>query len=105
MEKNSLVQSEHPHEQTKIHEELASKISLYPMLTSDTMFSDLSSEKVEEVCSLEPMPQIIEFILQTASDDIESGTGNVSWWSLPSPLLCFVSQLYFPVACRYNYRA
>jgi hypothetical protein len=101
METNSLVQSEYPHEQTKIHEELASKISLYPIQTSDTMFSDISSEKIEEVCSLEPMPQIIEFILQTASDEIESGAGNVSWWSLPSPLLCFVSQLYFPVACRY----
>ncbi|KAL3776844.1 hypothetical protein ACHAWO_004249 [Cyclotella atomus] len=101
MEKTALVQSEYAHEQTKMHEELKSKISLYPLLTSDKFFIDISAEKIEAVCSLEPMQQIIEFILQEAPNNLEIEAGNVSWWSSPSPLLCFASQLHFPIACGY----
>lgn len=85
-------------------EQLASKMSLYPLLTSDTIFSDISYQQIEQECTREPMQQIVEFIMQSvpsAEEVNKTHEIDICWWSLPSPLLCFISQLYFPIACGY----
>ena len=97
-------------ENTQVHQEMASKILLYPLLTSNVTWSDIPTEKIEEECNRQPMQQIIDYITESASSKLNNmsvdrrfKTANVRicWWSLPSPLLCFVSQLYFPLACGY----
>jgi hypothetical protein len=86
-------------------EEMTSKISLFPLLTSSVPWSDIPHEEIEKECSRNPMPDIIEFILQSASSphhvNRKDGNERISWWALPSPLLCAASQIYFPLACAY----
>ena len=95
---------------TQANQEMSSKISLYPLLTSNVIWSDIPADQIEEECSREPMQQIIDFITDSASSKFnntpterkpKSPNSQICWWSLPSPLLCFVSQLYFSLACAY----
>lgn len=107
IEKRTASQPESFFNQSESHEQLASKISMYPLLTSDTIYSDISCEQTDQECSREPMQQIIDFIMQSAPGKTVDGkddrvnSDDMCWWSLPSPLLCFLSQLYFPIACGY----
>jgi hypothetical protein len=79
-----------------------SNFAMFPLLTSTVTWSDISLEDVEKECCQEPMLEIVEFILQSASTEHSIiGSSEVSWWSLPSLLWCFISQLYFPLACAY----
>eukprot|EP00804_Cyclotella_cryptica_P022098 CCRYP_011562-RA/>CCRYP_011562-RA protein AED:0.31 eAED:0.31 QI:0/-1/0/1/-1/1/1/0/566 len=86
-------------------EEMTSKISLFPLLTSSVSWSDIPQEEIEKECSRTPMPEIIDFILQSASSSHDNKSKDdkekIPWWILPSPLLCFASQMYFPLACAY----
>ena len=36
-----------------------------------------------------------------AQGDKYSPSSTISWWTLPSPLLCTVSQLHYEIACKY----
>jgi hypothetical protein len=85
--------------------EMTSQISLFPLLTSSVPWSDIPHEEIEKECSRNPMSEIIEFILQSASSphhvNRKDGNERISWWALPSPLLCAASQIYFPLACAY----
>ena len=86
-------------------------MKLFPMLTSICAAINVSTEMIERECSEGPVPALVQFILQTApnntSDAIAGPACNklaptrISWWSLPSPLLCAISQMYFPLACEY----
>lgn len=86
-------------------EEMTSKIALFPLLTSSVPWSDIPHEDIEEVCSRSPMPAIIKFIIHSASSSHQNnsngGKEKISWWSLPSPLMCVASQMYFPLANGY----
>lgn len=97
-----------------------------PLCTS--LWNSVSSETIEEACTRYPLPLILQSILSTARRSAahpslgDTSLGNTSllaapeefahddamdlsqailWWTLPSPLLCTISQLYFPVACKY----
>lgn len=85
------------------NQEMMTKISLFPLVTQNVAWSDMSPEKIEEVSSHEPTQQILDFIMQSTHANQDSATSGVEkcWWSLPSPLICFISQLYFPFACGY----
>lgn len=89
--------------QPESNEEFASNISLFPLLTSNITWSEIPVETIEEQCTLGPMQQLIDFIVQSAPSEqsTQAADTDILWWSLPSPLLCFISQLYFPFACGY----
>ena len=98
-----------------------------PMLTSASFWAD--TETIEKVYAQPLVPSLIHFILQSSpsrspklaiGDDndnidlfsttvVETGRGGdkhssssaISWWALPSPLLCTISQLHFEIACKY----
>eukprot|EP00579_Thalassiosira_antarctica_P010203 CAMPEP_0201922824 /NCGR_PEP_ID=MMETSP0903-20130614/10747_1 /ASSEMBLY_ACC=CAM_ASM_000552 /TAXON_ID=420261 /ORGANISM="Thalassiosira antarctica, Strain CCMP982" /LENGTH=623 /DNA_ID=CAMNT_0048460029 /DNA_START=36 /DNA_END=1907 /DNA_ORIENTATION=+ len=91
-----------------------------PLLTSISFWSDISAETIERVCTGPPLPILVQFILQTSPIDDDTNlayattftasaskgdkhnpTRTIEWWSLPSPLLCTISQWYFPIACKY----
>ena len=90
------------------------EIELYPLLIS----LSVHAESIERVYSRAPLPTLVQFILQSSprnkhaihDDDnlLSSSAGNkhkctqtLEWWSHCSPLLCTVSQWYFPIACTY----
>lgn len=98
-----------------------------PLCTS--LWNSVSSDTIEEACTRYPLPLILQSILSTAPRSAthpslgDTSLGNTSllaapeqfalddvmdlsqqailWWTLPSQLLCTISQLYFPIACKY----
>ena len=98
-----------------------------PLLASSHLWAINSSDKVEQACLQSPLPSLVQFILQSSpksmdlfiggdddnnfaahasadaggSEKQSSSSTTISWWTLPSPLLCMISQLYFPIACKY----
>jgi hypothetical protein len=93
----------------------SSKLELFPMLTSTSFWSRISQDELEKECVNLPMQSVAQFIVQTSIDSASSNDkkqstvmdqadatpATISWWTLPSPLLCTISQLYFPLACGY----
>ena len=63
-------------------------IELFPLITSQMVEDgDANNESSSPLITL-----LVKSILHTNLD---------GWWSQPSPLLCTISQLHFPIACKY----
>ena len=79
------------------------KFAMFPLLCSKLSWTTISAEKIEDLCASDSAKQIIEFILQSQFSDLGSHINESKdcYWSLPSPLLCLISHLYFPLACTY----
>jgi hypothetical protein len=87
-----------------------------PNPLSTSLWRHVSAESIEKACTSYPLPLIIQSILTTgprsaahtslgdtslASTTSSLLASSIMWWTLPSPLLCTISQLYFPIACMY----
>ena len=113
---------------SKQQQQPVSGMDFSPLLTSASFWAD--TETIEKVYAQPLVPSLIQFILQSSpsrspklaigdvvNDNIdlysttvvETGRGGdkhssssaISWWALPSPLLCTISQLHFEIACKY----
>ena len=101
-----------------------------PIPACTSLWSNFSAEIIANACTSCPfLPMIVQTILSTCPKSMthaflgESSLGNgitsllvapeestrdvtdcsdaIVWWTLPSPLLCTISQLFFPIACKY----
>ena len=101
-----------------------------PIPACTSLWSKFSTETIANACtSCSFLPMILQTILSTSPrsttlafrGDSSLGDGTSSllvapeesardatdcsdaivWWTLPSPLLCIISHLYLPIACKY----
>lgn len=113
-----------------IQKQQCNSTSAPPIPLSTSLWRHVSAETIEKACTSYPLPLIIQSILTTgprsaahnflgdtslvsttssllaseASTTREEGMNSsqsILWWTLPSPLICTISQLYFPIACMY----
>jgi len=109
-------QQRQQHQQTAAGE--SSSMDLAPLLTSSSFWATVSAKSLERACSRPHLRTLAKFILQTCPRiepfiiDSEATVGDtagnnqspsqtIDWWTLPSPLLCTISQWHFPIACKY----
>jgi hypothetical protein len=104
-------------------------VELTPLLTSTSFWSNISSKTIEGICSRPPLPELVSLISQASplrsnheasTDNDEANnleysttcpaaakggkrnpTQTIVWWTLPSALLCTISQMHFTIACEY----
>lgn len=99
-----------------------------PLPLSTSIWSNVSSESIEKACTIYPIRVLVQSILnscpRSALHAVTSDTSHANitssilapddftghlidsfqiilWWTLPSPLLCTISQIYFQIACKY----